>query len=258
MAIAVAAIRTGRTDRYCPVTQSGRELSDAQLGQILSMHPGEPVLAFDGDLAGRESAGRYEQAFVAHGRAVIVATLPAAHDPASWLATCGDAGLRAWQRGGSGIRRGVSELRSGITVPAMAGGRRALKALGSGDPLRDGAYLPGDQTRSPKLVSDWCRCDGRRNPHAHGLRSDGVEAQSGWTVVEHPGHRRRSGGVDQYGIQVVVARPARFSPDGAASQWGGAGPRRLVRGVAQAAGEVTGSAWRTQCCDVSLECPQLP
>ena len=114
MAIAVAAIRSRQADRYCPVTQSGRELSDAQLGQILSMHPGEPVLAFDGDLAGRESAGRYEQAFVAHGRAVIVATLPAAHDPASWLATCGDAGLRAWQRGGSGIRRGVSELRSGI------------------------------------------------------------------------------------------------------------------------------------------------
>jgi DNA primase len=98
MAIAVAAIRAGRADRFCPVTQSGRELSDTQVRKIIALHPSRPVLAFDGDDAGRDSAGRYEQMFVAAGRPAIVSALPAAHDPASWLAEKGDAGLEAWNR----------------------------------------------------------------------------------------------------------------------------------------------------------------
>ncbi len=114
LAIAVAAIRTGQADRYCPITQSGRELSDTQLLRILAMHPAPPVLAFDGDLAGRDSAARYRQAFAAHGRPAIVTSLPAEHDPASWLATHGDAGLQAWQRSGADARRGLSELRSNV------------------------------------------------------------------------------------------------------------------------------------------------
>ena len=61
-AVAIAAIRSGQVDRYCPVTQSGRELSKFQLLRILAVHPSAPVLAFDGDLAGRDSAGRYGQA----------------------------------------------------------------------------------------------------------------------------------------------------------------------------------------------------
>jgi DNA primase len=98
MAIAVAAVRSGQADRFCPVTQSGRELSDAQVRKIIALHPSRPVLAFDGDDAGRDSAGRYEQTFVAAGRPAIVSALPAAHDPASWLAENGDAGLEAWNR----------------------------------------------------------------------------------------------------------------------------------------------------------------
>jgi DNA primase len=98
MAIAVAAIRAGRADRFCPVTQSGRELSDTQVREIIALHPSRPVLAFDGDDAGRDSASRYEQTFVAAGRPAIVSALPAAHDPASWLAEKGDAGLEAWNR----------------------------------------------------------------------------------------------------------------------------------------------------------------
>ncbi len=53
MAIAVAAIRRSRSDRFCPVTQSGRELSDTQVRRIMALHPSRPVLAFDGDNAGR-------------------------------------------------------------------------------------------------------------------------------------------------------------------------------------------------------------
>jgi DNA primase len=99
MAIAVAAVSSGQADRFCPVTQSGRELSDTQLRKIVALHSSRPVLAFDGDDAGRDSAARYEQAFGAAGRPAIVSALPAAHDPASWLAANGDAGLEAWRSG---------------------------------------------------------------------------------------------------------------------------------------------------------------
>lgn len=39
MAIAIAATRTGQADRFCPVTQSGKELSEAQLTAVLGLHP---------------------------------------------------------------------------------------------------------------------------------------------------------------------------------------------------------------------------
>jgi DNA primase len=96
MAIAVAAIRAGLPTRYCPVTQSGRELSDHQLGAVLAMHPGPPVLGMDGDGPGRDSNARLALAAARRGRAVIVTTLPEGEDPASWLAKRGPVGLNAW------------------------------------------------------------------------------------------------------------------------------------------------------------------
>ncbi len=96
MAIAVAAIRSGAARQFCPVTQSGRELSVKQLEQAVSLNGGPLVLAFDGDAAGRESARRHGMAAVRLGHAVSVTTLPGDHDPASWLAERGANGLRAW------------------------------------------------------------------------------------------------------------------------------------------------------------------
>jgi len=96
MAVAVAAIRSGQVDRFCPVTQSGKELSAVQLARVIDMHPGTPVLGFDGDRAGQDSAYRHALAAGRHGRAVAVTVLPGDHDPASWLAQCGDHGLAAW------------------------------------------------------------------------------------------------------------------------------------------------------------------
>jgi len=101
MAIAVAAIRSGQADRFCPVTQSGRELSAVQLAQVLGMHPGAPVLGFDGDRAGQDAAYRYALGAARRGRAVTVTLLPDNHDPASWLAEHGDRGLAAWARDGA-------------------------------------------------------------------------------------------------------------------------------------------------------------
>jgi DNA primase len=93
MAIATAAIRTGHADRFCPVTQSGKELSEAQLTAVLGLHPNPPVISFDGDAAGRSSNERIAQAAADRGETVTVVTLPDGHDPASWLAEQGDAGL---------------------------------------------------------------------------------------------------------------------------------------------------------------------
>ena len=100
MAIAIAAIRTGQADRFCPVTQSGKELSEAQLAAVLGLHPSPPVISFDGDAAGRGSNERIARAATDRGHRVTVVSLPDDHDPASWLAEQGDAGLAVWSRGG--------------------------------------------------------------------------------------------------------------------------------------------------------------
>jgi DNA primase len=101
MAIAVAAVRSGTAGRFCPLTQSGRELSAFQLDHVLRLHPFPPVIAFDGDVAGRESALRHAMAAARQGHAVLVTTLPGDHDPASWLAEKGAEGLGAWAVAGA-------------------------------------------------------------------------------------------------------------------------------------------------------------
>jgi DNA primase len=97
LAIAVAAIRTGQAGRFCPLTQSGRELSAGQLDYVLSLGP-PVVLGFDGDSAGRDSAYRHCLAAGKRDWAVSVTVLPRDHDPASWLTEEGDLGLEAWAR----------------------------------------------------------------------------------------------------------------------------------------------------------------
>ena len=96
MAIAVAAIRTGKERHVCPVTQSGRELSSRQIDKVLQLHPGPLVVGFDGDAAGRESNHRLAKAVAARGKDAIVVDLPGDTDPASWLAETGPCGLVAW------------------------------------------------------------------------------------------------------------------------------------------------------------------
>jgi DNA primase len=98
MAIAVAAIRCGRLGQFCPVTQSGRELSPLQLEYVLKLHSSDLVLGFDGDTAGRDSTTRVALAAARKGRRVSVASLPEGQDPASWLTEHGDTGLLAFAR----------------------------------------------------------------------------------------------------------------------------------------------------------------
>ena len=114
LAIAVAAIKAGKAAAFCPVTQSGRELSDAQVGRIVAMYADSLVLGFDGDDAGRESAARYVRVFARAGEAVSVTLLGHGHDPASWLAEQGERGLSSWSSEGIGRRRGVRGAQSAI------------------------------------------------------------------------------------------------------------------------------------------------
>jgi DNA primase len=93
MAIAVAAIKVGASHYFCPITQSGRELSPLQLATALRMHPGPLVIAMDGDPAGRGSSIRVASAVVTAGRHAIVADLPNGEDPASFLAQFGPSAL---------------------------------------------------------------------------------------------------------------------------------------------------------------------
>jgi len=152
MAIAIAAIRTGRPDLFCPVTQSGRELSDTQVRRIITLHASRPVLGFDGDSAGRDSSARYEQAFCALGRQVLVSTLPAPHDPASWLAVHGDAGLDAWHSDHAvGAGRGLPVRPQGV-VPG--GARNAKSARVQSPPSRRARYLPGESLAAASGLDD--------------------------------------------------------------------------------------------------------
>lgn len=90
LAVATAALRAGLSGQLWPVTQSGRELSGAQIEQILAAIAGPPLLALDADTAGREATERLSRAFAARNSATTKARLPEGHDPASWLsAACG-------------------------------------------------------------------------------------------------------------------------------------------------------------------------
>lgn len=93
LAIAVAAVRSGQADRFCPVTQSGKQLSAAQLYAIVEMTTAAPMIAFDGDTAGRNAAEHLARRVRDRGLATDIVDLPDGHDPASWLAQREDPGL---------------------------------------------------------------------------------------------------------------------------------------------------------------------
>ncbi len=127
LAVAVTALRTGSPSRFCPVTQSGRELSGTQMATILSLHTSSPVLGFDGDRAGTDSAVRYSLAFARLGAEAAVTVLPDGQDPASWLAAQGPCGLSAWDRHGPSVsgRRAVQPVCGAAFTTSCAAADRA-------------------------------------------------------------------------------------------------------------------------------------
>jgi DNA primase len=101
LAIAAAAAQAGESSRFAPATTSGVAVSGVQACAVLALHPKAPVIAMDGDQAGREGTDRWLSALcVQRSRTALVTRLPAGVDPAEWLQHHGGGGLRAFDRRG--------------------------------------------------------------------------------------------------------------------------------------------------------------
>jgi len=103
LAIATTAARAGEPAMFAPATTSGVTVSGLQARAVLALHPKPPVIALDGDQAGREGTDRWLTALcVERGRTAVVTRLPDGLDPAEWLQRQGVRGLRAFDRRGYG------------------------------------------------------------------------------------------------------------------------------------------------------------
>lgn len=101
LAVASQAATSKLSHHYAPVCTSGLSLSTSQVRDVLAIHPAPPVVAGDGDTAGRERASlRWATAMLAAGRESVIVDWPDGIDPASWLAAHGENGLLAVTRKG--------------------------------------------------------------------------------------------------------------------------------------------------------------
>jgi DNA primase len=116
LAIAAAAACAGEPGMFAPVTTSGVTVSGVQAQAVLALHPQPPVIALDGDAAGREGTDRWLTALcIQRGRAALVTCLPDGVDPAEWLQHQGVSGLRAFDR------RGYADPVADPPSPALPG-----------------------------------------------------------------------------------------------------------------------------------------
>jgi DNA primase len=103
LAIAAAAARSGELAMFAPATTSGVTVSGVQARAVLALHPKPPIIALDGDQAGREGTDRWLAALcLERGRTALVTRLPEGVDPAEWLQSQGARGLQAFDRRGYG------------------------------------------------------------------------------------------------------------------------------------------------------------
>jgi DNA primase len=101
LAIAAAAAGDDELGMFAPATTSGVTVSGVQAQTVLTLHPKPPVIALDGDRAGREGTDRWLAALcVERGRTALVTRLPDGLDPAEWLQHQGVSGLWAFDRRG--------------------------------------------------------------------------------------------------------------------------------------------------------------
>ena len=99
LSIAAAAAQGGEPAMFAPATTSGVTVSAVQAQAVLALHPKPPVIALDGDPAGREGTDRWLTALcVQRGRTAVLTRLPDGLDPAEWLQSQGIRGLRAVDR----------------------------------------------------------------------------------------------------------------------------------------------------------------
>ncbi len=116
LAIAATAARGGELSMFAPATASGVTVSAVQAETLLALHPKPPVIALDGDTAGREGTDRWLAALcVERGRTALVTRLPDGVDPAEWLQHQAVSGLRAFDR------RGYADATTGAPKPELPG-----------------------------------------------------------------------------------------------------------------------------------------
>ena len=116
LAIAAAAARGGELSMFAPATTSGVTVSAVQAQAVLALHPKPPVIAMDGDRAGREGTDRWLRALcVERERPALVTRLPDGVDPAEWLQQQGVSGLGAFDR------RGCIGVTTDVPRPALPG-----------------------------------------------------------------------------------------------------------------------------------------
>ena len=98
MAITAAAATAGALERIMPVSALGTTVSSVQARHVIDLSTRPPVIALDGDAAGRQGTLRWVEALCHHGgQPAFVADLPVGTDPADWLAHRGAPGLTALQ-----------------------------------------------------------------------------------------------------------------------------------------------------------------
>ena len=100
LAIASRAASAGRLNEYAPITSSGLAYSESQLRYIAGLTTRPVVVALDGDEFGRKNNAKVATGLLAVGKQSATVEWPKDHDPASYLATHGDAGLLAVTRSG--------------------------------------------------------------------------------------------------------------------------------------------------------------
>ena len=136
LASATAAAATGRSDRITAVAATGVTVSGWQADQVLDLSPNPPLIALDGDHAGRDGTDRWITALFLHRhRPALVLHLPDGHDPASWIVEHGPEGLDTFLTdAGSPTRRASPAPWS---LPCPAGTWPGSHCEGAADPIRD-------------------------------------------------------------------------------------------------------------------------
>jgi len=149
LAVAAAAHAAGLGSHFQPVSTSGLAFSDSQVDRILALHPRAPVIALDGDQAGRDAAAQLAARFAMRGREAAIVTWPAHHDPASWLAQRGADGLIALTRRGC-LQADGSELRPHHAAAEAA--RVLMQAAGPRLDAKVAAALAPTQRMTPTVA----------------------------------------------------------------------------------------------------------
>ena len=206
LAVAATAARGGELSMFAPATTSGVTVSGVQAQSVLALHPKPPVIALDGDRAGREGTDRWLAALcVERGRPALVTRLAGGVDPAEWLQHQGISGLDAFDR-----RRWIganTAVRTDAPRPQLPGRDLVRMCFDQPD---DAALRVPDVLTPPDHAAGGSRCPRAHRPGRSRDDRAGREPTRG--VRPGPSRRDRSRATPGHGR----ATSARHDRDGSA------------------------------------------